>query len=363
MGENIPRSIILSRVKKLKDIMLEIGARGLLLTQPENVQYVTGFNVVGNPPKSSWALILEDREEAYLLVPALEYYEALDGVENAEVVLLNKDKRALEAITDFLVEKRLHGPICVDDLRNQELMSFIKRRLEVEDLRSIQPYIEGLRAKKDDYEVSCIREAINKTKRGLERGLEVLREGIREVSLAAEIEKVLWEEGVENMAFDVVVASGYRSSYPHAKPTMKRIERGESVVVDLGVRVRGYCSDITRTFIVGSNSEIEDVLAYIMDVQREVTLEMRSGVRASSVDAKARHILRKRGLHEQFLHGLGHGIGLSVHEKPTVSPLSEDILERGNVITVEPGVYFRGRFGVRHEDVFLINDHGCIKLS
>ncbi|MEM4576867.1 MAG: Xaa-Pro peptidase family protein [Candidatus Nezhaarchaeales archaeon] len=363
MEGKVPKKVIKSRVKKLKELMLELDANGLLLTQPENVQYVTGFNVVGNPPKSSWALILEEHEEAYLLVPALEYYEALDEVESAEVVLLNKDKRVMEAITDFLVEKRMFGPICLDDLHNQELMNFIRRKLGIEDLRSIHPYIEGLRAKKDDYEVSCIKEAVEKAKKGLERGLEVLREGIKEVSLAAEIEKVLREEGVENMAFDIVIASGYRSSYPHAKPTTKRIERGESVVIDLGVRVQGYCSDLTRTFIVGSNREIEDLLTCVVDVQRECALEIRSGTKASLIDAKARCLLKERGLHEQFLHGLGHGIGLSVHEKPTMSSLSEDILERGNVITVEPGVYFRGKFGVRHEDVFLVDNHGCIKLS
>jgi Xaa-Pro aminopeptidase len=237
----------------------------------------------------------------------------------------------------------------------------MRRRLG--ELRSIQNIIESMRAKKDEYEVLCIKEAIRRAVKGIEVAQEVLREGVKETSLAAEIEETLWNEDIDGVAFDIVVASGSRSSYPHAKPSTKRIEKGDSVVIDLGVRVQGYCSDITRTFIVGSNREVEKVLASIIDAQSVVASDVKSGVRASSIDSKAKELLEKEKLHEYFLHGLGHGLGLSVHEKPMISSSSEDILESGNVITLEPGVYIKGRFGVRHEDVFLVGGGSCIKLS
>jgi len=360
-ASEVPKAIIDLRIKKLKKAMTRLGSRSLLISQPENVQYITGFRAVGNPPKSSWVLVLEDREEVYLLVPALEYYEAEEEVRTAKVVKLSRDKSTIEGLIDFLIEVRAPEPIYVDGLHDYNLVEALRRRFG--ELKSMQPVLEDMRAKKDEYEVSCIKEAIRKTAKGMERVQEVLREGMKETHLLAEIEKALWEEDIDGLAFDIIVASGSRSSYPHAKPSARRIGRGDSVVVDIGVRVQGYCSDITRTFIVGSNQEVERALACVIEVQNAVALDVKSGIRASDLNARARRLLEREGLHEYFLHGLGHGLGLSVHEKPSISSLSEDILESGNVITLEPGVYIKGKFGVRHEDVFLVVEKGCVKLS
>jgi Xaa-Pro aminopeptidase len=360
-ADRTPRTIIDSRIKKLREAMAKLGAGSLLISQPENVQYVTGFRAVGNPPKTSWVLILGDREEVYLLVPALEYYEAEEEAKAAKVVKISRDKSTAEGILEFLAEVKAPGPIFTDCLQDRDLIEALKKKTG--EPRSMQAIIENLRAKKDEYEVSCIKEAIKKTMKGIERAQEVLREGVKETRLLAEIERALWEEDIEGLAFDVIVASGLRSSYPHARPSAKRVERGDSVVIDVGVRVQGYCSDITRTFIVGGNPEAERALTCVINVQNAVALDVKSGVRASDLNAKARKLLEDEGLHEYFLHGLGHGLGLSVHEKPIISSLSEDILEGGNVITLEPGVYVKGRFGVRHEDVFLVGENSCVKLS
>jgi Xaa-Pro aminopeptidase len=360
-ASEIPRAIIDSRVKKLREAMAELGAESLLISQPENVQYVTGFRAVGNPPKRSWVLILGNREEVYLLVPALEYYEAEEEAKGAKVVKLSMDKSMVEGVLDFLLEVGAQQPIYADGSHDHNLMEALRKKFG--EPRFMQAIIEGMRARKDEYEVSCIKEAIKKTMKGIERAREVLREGVKETYLLAEIERALWEEDIDGLAFDVIVASGPRSSYPHARPSAKRIEKGDSVVVDVGVRVQGYCSDVTRTFIVGSNQEAEKALAYIIDVQNTAALDVRSGVRASDLNARARKLLEREGLHEYFLHCLGHGLGLSVHERPIISSLSEDILEGGNVITLEPGLYVKGRFGVRHEDVFLVGETGCVKLS
>lgn len=343
--------------------MNEVDARSLLLTRPENVQYVTGFNVVGNPPKVTWALIVEDKDVAYLLVPPLEYYEALDDVKSADIVQLPQSRKVIETLIAFLKSVKTPLPLYVDSLYQVDLINAIKHEYDMQVVKTLEHEIEGLRAKKDEYEIMCISEAIRKAKKGLDRAYEVLSEGIKETTLAAEIEKAVREEDVEAMAFDIIVASGPRSSYPHARPSLRQIKKGESVIVDLGVRVCGYCSDLTRTFIVGHNLEVREVLNCVVEAQREAIVHVRSGVKASSIDERARTFLRDKMLSEYFLHGLGHGVGLSIHERPTLSSLSEDILEEGNIITVEPGVYIKGRFGVRYEDMVLVTNNGWVKLS
>ncbi|MDI9619818.1 MAG: Xaa-Pro peptidase family protein [Candidatus Nezhaarchaeota archaeon] len=360
----VPRHIIESRIKRLKDAMNKVGAKSLLVTEAENVQYLSGFDVMGNPPKAAWLLLVEGLEGAYLLVPPLEYYEALDEAIAVEVVSLNCGKKLVEALVDFLEKVNARTPIYVEGSEVEGgIVCALKRKFEVRGEPFLRSEISKLRAKKDEYEIRCVREAVEKTLKGLEAAEEALREGVRETSIAGEVEKALREEGVEAMAFDVLVASGPRSSYPHAKPTTRRVKNGEGVVVDVGVRVQGYCSDVTRTFIVGRNPEVEGVLAHVVEAQEEATLNIKEGVKASMLDARAREVLKERELDEFFLHGLGHGLGLSVHERPSISILSEDILEEGNVITIEPGVYLRGRFGVRKEDVFVVTGQGYKKLS
>jgi len=363
MENAVPERVIEDRLKRILDLASREGLEYVLLAQPENVQYATGFDVVGNPPKTAYALVAESLEGPILMVPPLEYKEAVDTVSPlVKVVSFKLGEKPLKALLRLLVEYQVRG--CVGlDLCTREMADGLRAKLEVREVKDLNDGLLKLREVKDSYEVECIRQATRVVEAGLQRAYEVLREGVREVDVAAEVERALRIEGAEGMAFDTIVASGPRSAYPHAKPTKRVIKRGEVVVVDLGVRVHGYCSDMTRTFIVGENREASQVIAAVKGAQEAALKVMRDGVKASTPDAEARRALKEKALDEYFIHSLGHGVGLSVHEGPALSSSSNDVLREGNVVTVEPGVYIPGKFGVRLEDVVLINKGGWSRIS
>ena len=181
--------------------------------------------------------------------------------------------------------------------------------------------------------------------------------------MAAEIEYAMRSRGSEGTAFETVVASGPRSAYPHGCSTDRVIKSGDSVVLDLGAVYSGYRCDITRTLIVGEPSSRQAaVLKLLMEAEEEAFRAIREGVRARDVDMSARRIIEDGGFGEYFIHGLGHGVGLDIHEPPRLSSESEDVLEGGNVITDEPGVYMQG-FGARIEDTVLVHEKTGERLT
>lgn len=171
-------------------------------------------------------------------------------------------------------------------------------------------------------------------------------------------------KGSEGTAFETIVASGFRSAYPHGLSTAKKIKDGELVVIDIGATYEGYCSDITRTVIAGkSSSKQRRLLNLVFKAQEEAFQRIHSGVDAKGIDAYARKIFTDNKYEKYFFHGLGHGVGLDIHESPTLSPSSTDILEEGNVITDEPGIYIEGFGGVRIEDMVLVKKNNGERLT
>lgn len=208
-----------------------------------------------------------------------------------------------------------------------------------------------------------MKEAAAWTDVGARVGMEWVRAGVREYEVAAEIEYAMRRRGSEGAAFETVVASGPRSAHPHGVASDRVIARGDAVVLDLGAVYRGYRCDITRTVFVGAPSPQQAaVFQAVMGAHDAALQGMRDGVEARGVDQQARQVLAAQGWDAYFIHGLGHGVGLDIHEPPTLSPESEDILVAGNVVTDEPGVYLPG-FGVRIEDTVLIQREDGQKLT
>lgn len=224
--------------------------------------------------------------------------------------------------------------------------------------------MEEIAAVKDADEIESIKEAVRITDEVFEQILGVIREGVRENEVAAEIAYRHRRLGAEADAFEPIVASGIRGALPHARASAKAIHKGDMVTLDLGCRVRGYHSDLTRTVSVGPPSdELKRVYQVVRDAQEKALGSAKSGMKAKSLDAVARKHIAAQGLGKYFSHSLGHGLGLEVHELPRVSKLSTDTLETGNVITVEPGVYIPGVGGVRIEDDVLIENGSCRVLN
>jgi len=213
---------------------------------------------------------------------------------------------------------------------------------------------------KDADELQRIRAAVALGAKLFDRALEVLRPGVKETEVAAEMEFAARRGGAEEMSFSTIIASGERSALPHGRASDQPIAAGGFVVCDFGVILSGYCSDQTRTVWVGPVSQ-EARRAYeaVHDAQQAAIDAVRPGIAVGEVDAAARKVLRKAGLGRYFTHSTGHGVGLEIHESPRVGDGQNEILQPGMVITIEPGVYFPGKWGVRIEDMVAVNAGGC----
>jgi Xaa-Pro aminopeptidase len=211
--------------------------------------------------------------------------------------------------------------------------------------------IEGLRAVKDAEEIALMRRAARVGSKVLEEVLRLLRPGVRESEIAAEIEYRLRKKGASGAAFPTIVASGARAALPHAQPTEKKLRKNELVLLDLGAILGHYCCDLTRTVYLGrAPSRIRRWYDAVREAQAGAHDILRAGVAASDVDAAARGILKRFQLERHFLHSTGHGLGLEVHEEPRLAKGQRRLIQAGNVVTLEPGVYVEGVGGIRVED-------------
>jgi Xaa-Pro aminopeptidase len=184
-------------------------------------------------------------------------------------------------------------------------------------------------------------------------------EGKPEIEVAAEIEYIMRKEGSESTPFDTIVASGYRSAFPHGVSSNKKIERGDFVIIDLGAKYEGYCSDMTRTVVLGSaNKRQSEIYNLVLDVEQESIKTCQIGEGAATIEEKARETFREKGLNEYFIHSLGHGVGLDVHEFPYLALKSKDILMKDSIFTIEPGIYIPNFGGVRIEDMVHLTKNG-----
>ncbi|MBX6350345.1 MAG: aminopeptidase P family protein [Clostridia bacterium] len=232
------------------------------------------------------------------------------------------------------------------------------------ELVPVRGLVEELRRTKSEAEIALMREAGRVTVEAFGEVLGRVRPGMSERELAFALEGEMQRRGAEGAAYPTIVASGPRGSRPHAEPSERAIEAGDLVTVDCGARWRGYCADLTRTFAVGRPSDRQrEIHAAVQAAFRAAAGELRPGARAADVDRRARAELEAFGLADRFGHGLGHGVGLEVHERPSLGRESQDVLALGDVVTVEPGVYLPGFGGVRIEDTFWLGPEGPVALT
>jgi Xaa-Pro aminopeptidase len=327
------------RIDRLRELLEE----PLLVTNPTNILYLYGF-------RSSNAALLVEPDRIRLFTD-FRYSEAARAVEGVQ---FEETKRAL--LKDLA--NRLSGPIGFE----ADAVSYAG--YETLRVGSIQPVprrglVEQLRAVKDATELTAIERACAITDRVFERLVEERFIGRPEREVAWTIEQLFHEEGADAVAFESIVAAGPNAARPHSRATGRPIERGETVVVDTGCLVDGYTSDYTRTFVTGYvDGDIKEAYAVVLAAQQAGFDALGGGVRGVDADAAARRVVEATSFAGMFGHGLGHGLGLEVHEAPRLSAESTDVLAPGNVVTVEPGVYIEGRAGIRIEDNVVVTDGG-----
>jgi Xaa-Pro aminopeptidase len=327
------------RIERLRESLEE----PLLVTNPTNILYLFGF-------KSSNAALLVEPDRARLFTD-FRYSEAARAVEGVE---FEETKRAL--LKDLA--GRLSGPIGfeADFVTYSGYETLLSGTVEPVPRRGL---VEKLRAVKDEDELAAIKRACEIADRVFERLVEERFVGRTERDLAWTIEQLFHDEGAEALAFETIVASGPNAARPHGRATDRQIGRNETVIIDTGCLAGGYASDYTRTFTTGTvDGVVKEAYAVVLAAQQAGFDALHAGVAGVDADAAARRVVDETSFAGRFGHGLGHGLGLDVHEAPRLSTESTDTLAPGNVVTVEPGIYLEGRAGIRIEDNVVITEDG-----
>lgn len=339
-----------ARLDLLRAAMDERSLAAMIVTSPAGVRWLSRFRT----PED--ARVLVTKHDAWLLTDGRYAVQAAE--ESVVEPVIERDWMG------EVYARVRSGPVGVEaEHMTLQTAARFTGRMGEEPVRT-EGVLAALRRRKDDEEAATLRRAAELTDRAFAHALTVVRPGVREDFVALEIERFVRLEGGDGMAFPIIVASGTRSSMPHGLASSKEIEAGELVTIDMGARVDGYCADMTRTFGVG---DVSDAHRYLFDAvlaaQQATVDRIAPGVSGSDLDAVARDVLVGHGLGEAFVHSTGHGVGLEIHEAPRLASQSEDVLEPGMVLTVEPGAYHPGDAGVRIEDLVLVTASGAEVLS
>ena len=349
-----------ARQAKLREHLATTRFDGLLISHLPNLCYLCGFT-------GSAGLLLVEESSSIFFTDVRYDTQAHEEVKAAKVVVARKSM--FEAVADLLESRRKRARRWDIGIEAEHFTIAEKKRLakllpvgvRLKDAPSI---VERERMIKDDAELEFLRAAVALGATLFDRALKVLRPGVKEVEVAAEMELAARRGGAEGMSFPTIIASGPRSALPHGRASEQAIAPGGFVVCDFGVILAGYCSDQTRSVWVGPPSEkARSAYEAVREAQQAALDVVKPGVTAGEVDEAARKVLRKAELGKYFTHSTGHGVGLEIHEPPRVASGQKTVLKPGMVITIEPGVYFPGKWGVRIEDMVAVTERGCEVLT
>ncbi|BDG36745.1 M24 family metallopeptidase [Saccharococcus caldoxylosilyticus] len=344
----------MEKLEKLRALFDEHDIDGLLVTNPYNRRYITGFT-------GTAGVAVISRDKAVFITDFRYVEQASQQVKGFEIV-------------------QHTGPIVDEAAKQVARLGIQKLGFEQEDVSyaTFKAYesavkaelvptshvIEKLRLIKSESEIKILKEAAEIADAAFEHILSFIRPGVKEIDVANELELFMRKQGATSSSFDIIVASGYRSALPHGVATEKSIEKGELVTLDFGAYYKGYCSDITRTIAVGAISEeLKTIYDIVLQAQLRGMEGIKPGMTGKEADALTRDYISEKGYGEYFGHSTGHGIGLEIHEGPALSVRSDVVLAPGMVVTVEPGIYIPGLGGVRIEDDTVVTENGNESLT
>lgn len=340
------------RIKSAQALLSRKGVSAFLVTNLKNIRYLTGFT-------GSSAMLLLLKRQSFLITDFRYREQAAEEVVGAEI-LISKGSPLKEVRT--LLEERRIRKIGFEETAPFLLFKKLSRHLSPIPLRDL---VEGLRVLKDNHEIELIREAVRRAERAFKTVKPYIKRGKKEIEIARRLEEAIRMEGARTLPFPVIVASGERSSLPHASPSDRRLQYGDLLIIDWGAEAEGYYSDMTRTFLIGGSDSTEKrrVFQTVLEALERAKKTAKQGVKAYTVDEAAREHIKAKGYGKQFGHGTGHGVGLDIHEAPRISWIGKETLRKGMVFTVEPGVYIPGMGGVRIEDMVAITTGGVETLT
>ena len=344
-----------TRQKNSRQILDSRHLDGILFVSLENIRYLCGFT-------GSDGAFVVTRKESFFLTDSRYWTQADEEVMGAQIIHY---KKKMEGVLSLLLDLKLEEVGFESAFLPFSAYQFLAERLNNRaKLLPLEHDLKNLRAVKDPQELLLLRRAIDIASDAYSQATDRLKEGVVEREVALEMESTMKRNGAEAIGFDIIIASGRRSALPHGKAGDKRIEKGDFVLIDFGSGFRGYHSDQTRTVVCGSPSpEQQKIYGIVKEAHDRAVEKVRPGIPIGEVDGAARDTIRNHGYGEYFGHGTGHGIGLAVHEDPTVNGENKGLLQEGMVFTIEPGIYIPDWGGVRIEDMVLVTPHGVEVLT
>lgn len=355
----------MDRPARIKKFLRNRGLDALLVTQPDNRRYLSGFRAGDmNIGESSGALLIPRRGGPILLTDFRYQLEAASEATGYEVLIYRRGMLALlENICQERGLKRLAFESHYFLHLTAEKLAGIMKKLGGEAAPTTG-LVEGLRIRKSPEEIARIRSAVLLNEKVFQEVFGKLAAGMTERQVAVKIETLMREMGAEGPSFATIVAGGPNGAKPHAVPGDHLLENGKPIVIDMGLILDGYCSDMTRTVVLGeADSRTRKIFRLVRKAQKAGIKAIRAGVTGLEVDRAARQVIEEAGYGEHFGHGLGHGVGLAVHEGPSLSSRYKKKLQAGMVVTVEPGIYLPDWGGVRLENMVVVTADGCEVLN
>lgn len=349
-----------ARLEGIRRRMRDDKAPAAVISLTSNLRYMTAFDGVIDHGINAACLVTEDDARFYTDSRYVEAARAAaeDGPWH---VILQRENLYVELCEDL--HREGIGSLLLESGIPYGRFKFISEQF-VGAVRMVDQLAEGMRQVKEAEEIERISQAAAIADEGFAHMLEFIRAGMTEREVALELEFHMRKKGSQEMPFDIIAASGPNGARPHAIPGDRRLAAGDLLVLDFGAQVGGYCSDMTRTIAIGAASEEQRTMYEAVLAANQAGLAaVRAGVPCVEVDLVARESLGQAGFGEYFTHGLGHGVGLDIHEMPTVGPRSTQSLRQSSVITIEPGVYVTGAGGVRIEDLVVVEESGYRLLS
>ena len=343
-------------INKLKSY-IDKNTAALIMSE-ENIAYFTSFH-------SSNGYLVVTSDKSFFLTDSRYVEAAQNKIKTCDEILLLKSMK-----TDLvnLIEK-----LGVNKIKLEADRTTVTRYNEIRDMflsietvcdTSLDKAINDIRITKTQYEVDCIIKAQRISEKAFEHILGFIDDSRTEKDISLELDYFMLKNGAAALSFETIAVSGKNSSLPHGVPSDKKIEKGDFITMDFGAVVDFYHSDMTRTVAFGGVSDKQiDVYNTVLDAQCKALDEIKAGKLCKDIDSVARNIIKSKGYGDYFGHGLGHGVGVEIHEKPSLNPSSEEILKPGHIVTVEPGIYLPGEFGVRIEDMVYITETGCNNLT
>ena len=359
-------SAFMDRVEAVRIALSRRGIDGLVVTHPTNRRYLTGFTADDIPPNESAGYVFISPERRDLVTSSVNTFQAVDQAPHINVI--ERGPSWSRHIADFISEEDLHRvgyePNAMLEgvfRQTNELLVEEGYRVEWVDADNL---VDELRMIKSEDEIELLREAFRITCEAFNEVSATISAEMTESEIAHALEAAMVARGAEGPSFPTIVASGPHAARPHHEPGPRKIAEGETIVIDMGARYEGYCADLTRTVWVGEADErVKEIYKLVSGANDAAIERAHPGVTGKELDAFARDHITAGGYGKEFSHGLGHGVGLRVHEGPSASSRSTDTMKPGNTLTIEPGIYIKDWAGVRVEDVLLFTDSGIEILT